>query len=52
VSSTPLPTDLPARIKAWARECGFADAAIAPLSLEADRAQLERWLADGWHGAR
>jgi epoxyqueuosine reductase len=47
---TPLPSDLPQRIKAWARECGFADAAIAPLSLEADRAQLERWLADGWHG--
>jgi len=48
--STSLPADLPARIKAWARDCGFADAAIAPLSLEADRAQLERWLADGWHG--
>jgi len=47
---TPLSSDLPQRIKAWARECGFADAAIAPLSLEADRARLERWLADGWHG--
>ncbi|WP_036515793.1 tRNA epoxyqueuosine(34) reductase QueG [Nevskia soli] len=50
MTSASLPTDLPARIKAWAREYGFADAAIAPLSLEADRAQLERWLADGWHG--
>ncbi|MDE0855013.1 MAG: tRNA epoxyqueuosine(34) reductase QueG [Nevskia sp.] len=42
--------DLPARIRGWARECGFADAAIAPLSLDTDRALLERWLADGWHG--
>jgi epoxyqueuosine reductase len=47
---TPLPPDLPTHIKAWARDCGFADAAIAPLSLDEDRAQLERWLADGWHG--
>ena len=47
---TPLPPDLPARIKAWARECGFADAAIAPLSLEGDHAHLERWLAEGMHG--
>jgi epoxyqueuosine reductase len=49
-SSPPLPSDLPARIRQWAHDCGFADAAIAPLSLQADRERLERWLADGWHG--
>jgi epoxyqueuosine reductase len=47
---TSLPRDLPARIKQWARECGFADAAIAPPALDADHAHLERWLSDGWHG--
>ena len=51
MTSAPLPGDLPARIRAWARDCGFADAAIAPLALQEDRTQLERWLADGWHGA-
>lgn len=50
MSVTTLPPDLPARIRAWARQCGFADAAIAAPSLQDDRAHLERWLADGWHG--
>jgi epoxyqueuosine reductase len=49
-SRAPLPADLPVRIRQWARDCGFADAAIAPLALEQDRAWLERWLAEGWHG--
>ncbi|MDR3418381.1 MAG: tRNA epoxyqueuosine(34) reductase QueG [Nevskia sp.] len=42
--------DLPAQLRAWARECGFADAAVAPLQLDADRVLLERWLAKGHHG--
>jgi len=50
VSRSPLPDDLPARIRAWARDCGFADAAIAPLSLDSDQAHLERWLSQGMHG--
>jgi epoxyqueuosine reductase len=50
VGSQPNLADLPARIRSWARACGFADAAVASLSLEQDRAQLERWLAEGCHG--
>jgi len=42
--------ELPARIKTWARELGFADAGIAELTLDADRAHLQRWLDEGLHG--
>lgn len=39
-----------AKLKAWARELGFADAGIARLELGADTAHLARWLAEGFHG--
>ncbi len=42
--------DLPARIRGWARELGFADAGIAELALDADVAHLKSWLAEGLHG--
>ena len=42
--------DLPASIRIWARELGFADAAIASLALDDDLAHLQRWLAEGFHG--
>ena len=42
--------DLPARIRSWARELGFADAGIAELTLDADLAHLKSWLAEGLHG--
>ncbi|MBI2383884.1 MAG: tRNA epoxyqueuosine(34) reductase QueG [Gammaproteobacteria bacterium] len=41
---------LPARIKQWARELGFADAGIAELTLDRDLAHLHDWLAAGCHG--
>lgn len=42
--------ELPARIKVWAQELGFADASIAELTLDEDRAHLQRWLDEGLHG--
>ncbi|MGV2481487.1 UNVERIFIED_CONTAM: hypothetical protein IGO34_32325, partial [Salmonella enterica subsp. enterica serovar Weltevreden] len=45
-----LPDDLPARIRAWARELGFADAGISALELDEDLAHLQRWLNQGFHG--
>lgn len=45
-----LPADLPRRIKAWARELGFADAGIAELQLDEDLVHLRRWLHEGRHG--
>ena len=42
--------ELPAQIKAWALELGFADAGIAELTLDADRDHLQRWLDEGLHG--
>lgn len=42
--------ELPARIKTWATELGFADAGIAELRLDEDRAHLQRWLDEGLHG--
>ena len=41
---------LPARIRAWAQELGFADAGIAELTLDEDLAHLRRWLDEGRHG--
>ena len=43
-------SDLPAQIKTWARELGFADAGIADVDLGADLAHLRRWLDAGFHG--
>ncbi len=42
--------DWAALIREWARELGFADAAISTLALDEDSAHLQRWLADGRHG--
>lgn len=44
------PGDLPAKIRLWAAELGFADAGIAELTLDDDVAHLKRWLAQGLHG--
>lgn len=41
---------LPARIKTWAGELGFADAGIADLTLTDDVVHLQKWLEDGMHG--
>jgi epoxyqueuosine reductase len=41
---------LPQRIREWARELGFADTGIAHLALDDDRAHLQRWLDEGYHG--
>lgn len=38
------------RIKEWARELGFTDAAIADIDLAAEEPRLAAWLADGFHG--
>ncbi|MCX7072158.1 MAG: tRNA epoxyqueuosine(34) reductase QueG [Gammaproteobacteria bacterium] len=46
----PLPRDWPALIRSWAQSLGFADAAIATLTLDEDSAHLQRWLAEGRHG--
>jgi epoxyqueuosine reductase len=43
-------SDLPAQIRTWARELGFADAGVARLELGADVAHFERWLAAGYQG--
>jgi epoxyqueuosine reductase len=42
---------LVADIRRWSAELGFAEAGIAPLDLEQDRAHLERWLAQGYEGS-
>jgi epoxyqueuosine reductase len=42
--------DLPARIKIWAQELGFADAGIAELQLADDLKHLHHWLEQGMHG--
>lgn len=41
---------LPDRLRDWARELGFADAAIARLQLDDDLQHLQRWVALGRHG--
>jgi len=44
------PEALPAHIRSWAQELGFADAGIAELSLGEDLAHLQSWLEAGHHG--
>ena len=50
-AAAPPVEDLAARVNAglrgWARECGFADAAVAEQALQADHEQLRRWLEQG-----
>lgn len=40
---------LPLRLREWAREFGFADAAISRVQLDADAQHLRDWLAAGRH---
>jgi epoxyqueuosine reductase len=47
---TVSPEDLPAHIRAWARELGFADAGIGEMTLDTDAGHLGRWLDAGHHG--
>ncbi|MFY8273675.1 tRNA epoxyqueuosine(34) reductase QueG [Pseudoalteromonas sp. SSDWG2] len=42
--------DLALKIKQWAKELGFADAAICDIDLREHEAQLNRWLELGYHG--
>lgn len=42
--------NLPAQIKAWGLELGFADVGIAELALDADARHLRAWLDRGFHG--
>jgi epoxyqueuosine reductase len=42
--------DWPRLIRQWAQELGFADAALATMALDEDRAHLRRWLDEGRHG--
>jgi len=42
---------LAADIKRWANELGFQQAGISAGTLSTDEAHLERWLAEGRHGA-
>ncbi|MEK6805166.1 MAG: tRNA epoxyqueuosine(34) reductase QueG [Pseudomonadota bacterium] len=46
----PILDGLPAQIRAWAQELGFADARIAQLKLDDDLNHLRAWLAAGFHG--
>nr|WP_245585080.1 tRNA epoxyqueuosine(34) reductase QueG [Solimonas flava] len=52
--AVPMPAPDPQRlvtdIRSWAKECGFADAGIARLELDADLQHLRDWLAEGFHG--
>jgi epoxyqueuosine reductase len=41
---------LPARIRAWGLELGFADVGIAELALDDDARHLRDWLEQGFHG--
>jgi epoxyqueuosine reductase len=50
IPPTPVLDDLPARIRNWARELGFADAGIAELQLDKDMKHLRDWLDQGMHG--
>ena len=42
---------LPARLRAWARELGFAEAAVSAVALDEDQRHLRDWLTQGFHGA-
>ena len=46
-----LSAQLQARLKNWAAEFGFADAAVSRIALDEDAAHLQRWLAAGRHGS-
>jgi epoxyqueuosine reductase len=46
----PDPQALAADIKRWGTELGFQQVGIAAITLEADEARLEEWLARGRHG--
>jgi epoxyqueuosine reductase len=49
VATTVPSTELPGRIRDWARELGFAEAAIASTDISEDVAWLDQWLLDGHH---
>ncbi|MCC5794454.1 MAG: tRNA epoxyqueuosine(34) reductase QueG [Chromatiales bacterium] len=42
---------LPARLREWARELGFADLAITGIDLADSERDLEGWLTAGFHGS-
>jgi epoxyqueuosine reductase len=44
------PQALAAEIKRWGAELGFQQVGIAAITLDADEARLEEWLARGHHG--
>ena len=44
------PQGLAAEIKRWGTELGFQQVGIAAITLDADEARLEEWLARGHHG--
>jgi epoxyqueuosine reductase len=48
--SADLAATLNAALESWAAELGFSAIAVARLTLDADSAELDRWLARGWHG--
>jgi epoxyqueuosine reductase len=41
---------LPAQLRAWGRDFGFADVGVAQIELAGDAAHLADWLRDGFHG--
>ncbi|MDB5988144.1 MAG: queG [Nevskia sp.] len=51
VPHAPLSAHLQARLKDWAAELGFADAAVSRVALDDDAAHLRRWLDAGRHGS-
>jgi epoxyqueuosine reductase len=50
VTPRPLQQTLRTQLRGWAREIGFADAAVSTLNLDDDLAHLRRWLDQGRHG--
>lgn len=49
-STAPLQDTLRQRLRGWAQEAGFADAAVSTLALDEDLDHLHRWLDQGRHG--
>jgi len=45
-----LAATLSRELECWATELGFSAIGVARLTLDADSAELDRWLARGWHG--
>ena len=41
---------LPARLRAWGKELGFADVGISRMRLDEDARYLRNWLEQGFHG--